>query len=58
MSIPRKYLPAGTVKEVTDDVKKNIDALAPGGGFVFAAVHNIQSEVPPENIMAMCEALK
>jgi len=54
----QKILSAGTVKEVTKDVKKNIDALAPGGGFVFAAVHNIQSEVPPENIMAMCEAIK
>jgi uroporphyrinogen decarboxylase len=54
----QKILSAGTVKEVTDDVRKNIDALAPGGGFVFAAVHNIQSEVPPENIMAMCEAIK
>ncbi len=27
--------------------------LAPGGGFVFCAVHNIQSEVPPENIVAL-----
>jgi len=54
----QKILSAGTVKEVTADVKKNIDALAPGGGFVFAAVHNIQAEVPPENILAMCEAIK
>ncbi len=54
----QKILSAGTVKEVKDNVRKNIDALAPGGGFVFAAVHNIQSEVPPENIMAMCEAIK
>jgi len=54
----QKILPYGTVSEVKTDVKKNIDALAPGGGFVFAAVHNIQSEVPPENIIAMCEAIK
>jgi len=54
----QKILATGTIKDVEDDVKKNIDALAPGGGFVFAAVHNIQSEVPPRNIMAMCEALK
>jgi uroporphyrinogen decarboxylase len=54
----QKILSAGTVKEVKDDVRKNIDALAPGGGFVFAAVHNIQSEVPPENIMSMWEAIK
>jgi uroporphyrinogen decarboxylase len=54
----QKVLVQGTVKDVADDVGKNIDALAPGGGFVFAAVHNIQSEVPPQNIMTMVEALK
>jgi len=54
----QKILAGGTEKDVEDDVRKNIDALAPGGGFVFAAVHNIQSEVPPQNIMAMREALK
>lgn len=54
----QKILPYGTVSEVKTEVKKNIDALAPGGGFVFAAVHNIQSEVPPENIIAMCEEIK
>lgn len=51
-------LPNGTPQEVKDDVKRNIDALAPGGGFVFSAVHNIQAEVPPQNIAAMLEALK
>jgi len=54
----QKILARGTVKDVTDDVRKNIDALAPGGGFVFAAVHNVLSEVPPENIMAMCAAIR
>lgn len=54
----QKILVYGTISDVKKNVKKNIDALAPGGGFVFAAVHNIQSEVPPENIMAMCEAIK
>jgi uroporphyrinogen decarboxylase len=39
-------------------VKKRIDDLAPGGGFVFATVHNIQNDVPPENIMAMVETLR
>ena len=53
----QKILAYGTEKEVVDDVKRNIDALAPGGGFVFAAVHNIQAEVPPENIIAMWKAL-
>ena len=38
-------------EEVADEVKQRIDDLAPGGGFVFAAVHNIQAFVPPENIV-------
>ena len=54
----QKILPSGTVSEVADDVKKNIEALAPDGGFVFATVHNIQSEVPPQNIMSMWETLQ
>ena len=33
-------------------------ALAPGGGYVFNTVHNIQADVPPENIIAMWEALQ
>ncbi len=49
-------LPSGTQEEVGDDVKRNMDALAPGGGFVFTTVHNIQSEVPSENIIAMKQA--
>lgn len=51
-------LPNGTPEEVKDDVKRNIEALAPGGGYVFSSVHNIQAEVPPQNFVAMVEALK
>ena len=40
-----------------DDVRRNIEALAPGGGFVFNTVHNILPDVPPENIVAMFEAI-
>jgi uroporphyrinogen decarboxylase len=54
----QKVLPTGTSLEVSDDVKKNLEALAPGGGFVFSAVHNIQADVPAENIMAMIETLQ
>lgn len=53
----QKVLPAGSTSEVTDDVKRNIDALAPGGGFVFSAVHNIQAEVPASNIIAMLKTI-
>ena len=50
-------LPTGTPQEVKDDVRRNVEALAPGGGFVFNTVHNIQADVPPENMVAMWEAL-
>ena len=50
-------LPNGSVQEVADDVKRNVEALAPGGGFVFSTVHNVQAEVPPENIMSMWNTL-
>lgn len=49
-------LGTATPDEVRSHVRQNIGALAPGGGFVFAAVHDIQANVPPENIMAMWEA--
>lgn len=54
----QSVLPRGTPEQVREDVKKNIAALAPGGGFVFNTVHNIQPDVPPENIVAMWEALQ
>ena len=51
-------LPFGTPQEVRDNVRRNVDALAPGGGYVFNTIHNIQADVPPENIVAMVEALR
>jgi len=49
-------LPEAKPQEVADHVRRQIDILAPGGGFVFNQVHNIQANVPPENIVAMLEA--
>ncbi len=46
----------GTSDEVKKEVKKRVEILKRGGGYVFAQVHNIQPEVPVENIMAMYEA--
>jgi uroporphyrinogen decarboxylase len=43
----------GTPAEVKDEVRRRIDDLAPGGGFIFAQVHNIQPDVPPQNMVAM-----
>lgn len=54
----QRVLPMGSVDEVKREVKKRIEDLASGGGFVFSQVHNIQAGVPPENIMAMYDALK
>jgi uroporphyrinogen decarboxylase len=51
-------LNSGSPELVRDIVKKNIDILAPGGGFVFAPVHNVQDDVPPENFWAMWETLQ
>ncbi len=54
----QRVLPFGTPEQVKEEVKRRVGDLAPGGGFVFTQVHNIQPDVPPENIMAMYEALE
>ena len=46
----------GTPRQVAEEVRRTLDILAPGGGFVFTPVHNIQNDVPPENFWAMWEA--
>lgn len=48
----------GSPQQVADEVKRIIDILAPGGGFVFAPVHNIQDDVSPENFWAMWDTLQ
>lgn len=52
----QQVLRNGNSMQIRDEVKRRIDDLAPGGGFVFTQVHNIQPDVPPENIMAMYDA--
>jgi uroporphyrinogen decarboxylase len=47
-----------THRERLLQARRRIDDLAPGGGYVLASVHNMQSEVPPENICAMFEEAK
>jgi hypothetical protein len=46
-------LPFGSPEAVREEVRERIRAFAPGGGFVFNAVHNIQALVPVENVLAM-----
>lgn len=54
----QQVLNYGTPEQVKEEVKRRIDDLAPGGGFIFTPVHNVQADVPPENYMAMWEAWK
>jgi len=53
----KAILPKGTPAEVKDHVKRRLEILMPGGGFVFNTVHNILPDVPPQNIVAMFEAI-
>jgi uroporphyrinogen decarboxylase len=53
-----RALPLGTPEEVSAEVRTRIDDLAKDGGYVVASVHNIQAEVPPENIMAMFQTAR
>ena len=52
----QQVLPRGTPEDVRQEVKRRIDDLADGGGYVLCAAHNLQQDVPPENIVAMYEA--
>ncbi len=51
-------LPFGTPEEVYDEVMGRLKAFAPGGGYVFNAVHNIQGQTPTENMLAMFRAVE
>lgn len=53
-----RILPNGTPEEVRQEVKRVIEILAPGGGFMVASVHTIMNDVPPENILAMVDAVE
>ena len=53
----RYILSHATPEEVRDHVRGQVAILAPGGGFVFQQVHNILADVPPENVIAMFDAV-
>jgi uroporphyrinogen decarboxylase len=48
-------LPRGTAEEVRAEVRRRMKDLGPGGGYIAAAVHCIQPDVPIENFLAMCD---
>ncbi|UCG06806.1 MAG: hypothetical protein JSV83_23390, partial [Desulfobacterales bacterium] len=48
-------MPFGTVEQVKDDVKRTIETLGPGGGYILCTSHNLQADTPIENILSMYE---
>jgi uroporphyrinogen decarboxylase len=53
-----RVLPAGTPEEVGQEVKRVIDLLGDNGGYMVASVHTIMNDVPPENVLAMVDAVE
>jgi uroporphyrinogen-III decarboxylase len=53
----QKTLPFGTPEEVYKEVRERIDIFAANSGYVFNSIHNIQSDVPTRNILAMFKAI-
>jgi hypothetical protein len=54
----QKTLPFGTPEEVRREVLSRLETFAPGGGYVFNAIHNIQPNTPVDNVRAMFEAVR
>jgi len=54
----RHILPFGSVEEVREEVRRVIQILGPGGGYMVAAVHTVMDDVPPENVLAMADAVE
>lgn len=53
-----RILPFGTVAEVREEVRRVMQALGPGGGHMVSAVHTVMNDVPPENVLAMVDAVE
>ena len=53
----QKVLPFGTPAEVREQVLRRCEIFAPGGGFVFNTIHNVQAQTPVANIVAMLDAV-
>lgn len=53
----QRTLPFGTPAEIREQVLRRCEIFAPGGGFVFSSIHNIQAETPLKNIVAMIDAV-
>ncbi len=51
----QKTLPFGSIDDIKKEVQERIRMLGRGGGYVFATIHNIQSDITPEKIIAVFE---
>jgi uroporphyrinogen decarboxylase len=51
----QKFLPKATTAQVRAEVRRIVSIMAPGGGYIFSPSHNLQGDVPPENVVAMYE---
>lgn len=51
-------LPFGTPEEVRRQVRRRVKIFGPGGGFVFNAIHNVQPQIPVENLLALFETVR
>lgn len=54
----QKTLPFGTPEDVRREVLERCETFAPGGGFIFNAIHNVQALTPTKNVVAMLEAVR
>ena len=54
----QRTLPFGTPEEVRAQVRERIRTFAPGGGFIFNPIHNVQAQTPVENVLAMFETVR
>jgi len=54
----QRTLPFGTPEDVRREVRERIATFAPGGGFVFNTIHNVQAKVPVANLRALYDAVK
>jgi hypothetical protein len=54
----QQVLPFGSPEQVREQVLRRCEIFAPGGGFVFDAIHNVQARTPVENLVALFEAVK
>lgn len=54
----QNILPYGSPDQVRQEVRRVINTLGPGGGYMLASVHTIMDEVPPENILAIVDAVE